>query len=92
MALCGVLPRFLRPGMTRLKGIATDQLVEIKVQEAMIDVIGGEMDTATTRLNQVNAKMKNTLKRAGGATSLLVKMCLVILILALCLYIYRMVA
>ncbi|KAJ1492309.1 hypothetical protein T484DRAFT_1931497 [Baffinella frigidus] len=79
-------------GMVRLKGIATDQQIEVKVQEAMIEVIDGEMDTATAKLNQVNVQMKETLKNAGGATALLVKMCLVILVLAIAAYLYRMLA
>jgi syntaxin of plants SYP7 len=79
-------------GLTRLKGIAVDQSNEIKLQGVMIDQIGENMDKATGHLNDVNLKLKETLQKAGGATNIIVKMILLILLLGVAAYLYKMFA
>jgi len=41
---------------------------------------------------QVNQRMKETLEKVGGATNIMVKVILLILILAICAYLYKAVA
>jgi t-SNARE complex subunit (syntaxin) len=79
-------------GMTRLKGIANDQSNEVKLQSVMIDQISDNMDKATDHLNDVNVKLKDTLQKAGGATNVIVKLILLILLCAIGAYIYKMFA
>jgi hypothetical protein len=79
-------------GLTRLKGIAVDQSNEIKLQGVMIDQISDNMDKATGHLNDVNLKLKETLQKAGGATNIIVKMILLILLLGVAAYLYKMFA
>mmetsp|Transcript_42080 Transcript_42080/g.98702 ORF Transcript_42080/g.98702 Transcript_42080/m.98702 type:complete len:285 (+) Transcript_42080:242-1096(+) len=79
-------------GVQRLKGIAVDQSNEVKLQGAMIDKISDNMDNATDHLNEVNQRMKETLERAGGATNIMVKVILLVLILSICAYLYKAVA
>jgi hypothetical protein len=50
------------------------------------------MDKATGHLNEVNTKLKETLQKAGGATSIIVKVILLILLLAVGAYLYKMFA
>lgn len=50
------------------------------------------MDKATGHLNEVNMKLKETLQKAGGATSIIVKIILLILLLAVGAYLYKMFA
>mmetsp|Transcript_46322 Transcript_46322/g.145332 ORF Transcript_46322/g.145332 Transcript_46322/m.145332 type:complete len:289 (-) Transcript_46322:143-1009(-) len=76
-------------GMVRLKGIAVDQSNEVKLQSVMIDQISDNMDKATEHLNDVNMKLKDTLARAGGATNILVKVILLILLLSIGAYMYK---
>mmetsp|Transcript_53903 Transcript_53903/g.79039 ORF Transcript_53903/g.79039 Transcript_53903/m.79039 type:complete len:288 (-) Transcript_53903:228-1091(-) len=77
-------------GMTRLKGIATDQGNEVKLQYVMIDQISDNMDKATDHLNDVNVKLKDTLAKAGGATNIIVKLILLVLVCAIGAYMYKM--
>eukprot|EP00292_Cryptomonas_paramecium_P011169 CAMPEP_0113728010 /NCGR_PEP_ID=MMETSP0038_2-20120614/41591_1 /TAXON_ID=2898 /ORGANISM="Cryptomonas paramecium" /LENGTH=313 /DNA_ID=CAMNT_0000659363 /DNA_START=31 /DNA_END=972 /DNA_ORIENTATION=- /assembly_acc=CAM_ASM_000170 len=79
-------------GLTRLKGIAQDQSNEIKLQSVMIDQISDNMDKATGHLNDVNHKLKETLDKAGGATNIIIKMILLILLLGVAAYLYKMFA
>jgi uncharacterized phage infection (PIP) family protein YhgE len=79
-------------GLTRLKGIAVDQSNEIKLQSVMIDQISDNMDKATGHLNDVNLKLKETLQKAGGATNIIVKIILLILLLGVAAYLYKMFA
>jgi len=79
-------------GMTRLKGIADDQSNEVKLQSVMIDQISDNMDKATDHLNDVNVKLKDTLQKAGGATNVIVKLILLVLLCAIGAYIYKMFA
>jgi hypothetical protein len=60
-------------GVQRLKGIAVDQSNEVKLQGVMIDQISDNMDKATDHLNDANTRLKETLEKAGGATSIIVK-------------------
>ncbi|KAJ1479276.1 hypothetical protein T484DRAFT_1814934, partial [Baffinella frigidus] len=60
-------------GVQRLKGIAAEQSNEVKLQSVMIDQISDNMDKATDHLNDANIRLKETLAKAGGATSILVK-------------------
>jgi len=79
-------------GMRRLKGIAVDQSQEVKLQNVMIDQISDNMDKATDHLNDVNVKLKDTLKQAGGATNIIVKLVLLILLCAIGAYVYKIFA
>ena len=79
-------------GLTRLKGIAVDQSNEVKLQSVMIEQISDNMDKATGHLNDVNLKLKETLQKAGGATNIIVKMILLILLLGVAAYLYKMFA
>lgn len=54
--------------------------------------IADNMDKATGHLNEVNAKLKETLNKAGGATSIIVKVILLLLLLAVGAYLYKMFA
>jgi hypothetical protein len=54
--------------------------------------ISDNMDKATGHLNEVNHKLKETLQKAGGATSIIVKVILLILLLAVGAYLYKMFA
>jgi syntaxin of plants SYP7 len=79
-------------GMRRLKGIAVDQSNEVKLQDVMIAQIADNMDKATDHLNDVNVKLKDTLQKAGGATNIIVKLILLILLCAIGAYVYNMMA
>mmetsp|Transcript_18273 Transcript_18273/g.28414 ORF Transcript_18273/g.28414 Transcript_18273/m.28414 type:complete len:234 (+) Transcript_18273:60-761(+) len=79
-------------GLVRLKGIAVDQQNELKLQEVMIEQIDENMDNATGQMQHVNHKMKDVLQQAGGATTILIKICLLILLVAVFSYLYRMLA
>jgi len=76
-------------GVQRLKGIATDQSNEVKLQSVMIDQISDNMDKATDHLNDANIRLKETLAKAGGATSILVKVVLLVLLLSIGAYLYK---
>ena len=54
--------------------------------------ISDNMDKATGHLNEVNTKLKETLQKAGGATSIIVKVILLVLLLAVGAYLYKMFA
>jgi len=72
-----------------LKNIAIEQSNEVKLQGVMIDQISDNMDKATDHLNDVNVKLKDTLARAGGATNIMVKLILLILLLSIAAYLYK---
>jgi len=75
-------------GMQRLKGIAADQSNEVKLQSVMIDQISDNMDKATDHLNETNMRLKDTLQKAGGATNIVVKLILLVLLFSIGAYIY----
>mmetsp|Transcript_55943 Transcript_55943/g.114325 ORF Transcript_55943/g.114325 Transcript_55943/m.114325 type:complete len:283 (+) Transcript_55943:252-1100(+) len=79
----------IEKGVKRLKNVAQEQNNEVKLQSAMIDKISDNMDHATDHLNEVNTRMKETLARAGGATNIMVKVILLILILSILAYLYK---
>lgn len=79
-------------GVQRLKGIAVDQSNEVKLQGVMIDQISDNMDKATDHLNDANTRLKETLEKAGGATSIIVKVILLVLLLSIGAYLYKALA
>lgn len=82
----------INKGVQRLKGIAVDQSNEVRLQGAMLDKLEDHLDDAQGHLNEVNQRMKETLEKVGGATNIMVKVILLILILAICAYLYKAVA
>lgn len=73
-----------------LAGIAIDQNAELQVQAAMIEELDSDMDRANETLRKTNHKMKDVLAQAGGTMAVLMRVCMIIILLALTAYLWRM--
>jgi hypothetical protein len=76
--------------LTALAGIAMDQNAELKVQAAMIEELDSDMDKANETLRKTNDKMKDVLAQAGGTMAVLMRVCMIIVLLALTAYLWKM--
>mmetsp|Transcript_58227 Transcript_58227/g.137267 ORF Transcript_58227/g.137267 Transcript_58227/m.137267 type:complete len:216 (+) Transcript_58227:123-770(+) len=78
-------------GVGRLKNIALDMNEEIKMQNVMVDEITTKVDEATAHLQDLNKKLKDALDGAGGATMIIIRLVLFILLVAAAVYAYTLV-
>mmetsp|Transcript_24824 Transcript_24824/g.56031 ORF Transcript_24824/g.56031 Transcript_24824/m.56031 type:complete len:277 (-) Transcript_24824:29-859(-) len=76
-------------GLQRLRSIATDIHNEVRVQAVMIDEIAVKADNAEDQLLNMNRKMHNVLRQAGGASRFFVNIVLSFVLLSLALFIFQ---
>ncbi|EKX35565.1 Qc-snare [Guillardia theta CCMP2712] len=76
-------------GLQRLRAIATDIHNEVRVQAVMIDEIAIKADNAENQLTNMNRKMHNVLKQAGGASRFFINIILSFILLSLALFIFQ---
>lgn len=56
----------------------------------MMEELDTDMDRASETLRRTNHKMKDVLAQAGGTMAVLTRVCMIILLLALSAYLWRM--
>ena len=74
-------------GVAELKSIALNMRDEVKVQSAMVDEITNKVDAASTHLNTLNKRMKQTLAQTRSADRFILDFILLIILLAIIGYI-----
>jgi chromosome segregation ATPase len=79
-------------GVSRLKNIAEDMNQEVKAQNIMVDELTDKVDHATGHLKDLNRKLKETLEEVGGAQRIIVNVILLIIVLAIAAFAYKMVS
>lgn len=79
-------------GVTELKHIATDMRDEVTMQSAMVDEITNKVDKASTHLNQLNKRMKETLASTRSADRFIMDFILLVILLGVVGYIISMVS
>mmetsp|Transcript_13347 Transcript_13347/g.35034 ORF Transcript_13347/g.35034 Transcript_13347/m.35034 type:complete len:282 (-) Transcript_13347:378-1223(-) len=78
-------------GVARLKGIAIDIKEETKLQNVMTDEITEKVDNATENLQQLNGKMKEILKKAGGASRIIVYIVLFVVLVGVGAFLFKLI-
>ena len=78
-------------GVAELKSIALNMRDEVKVQSAMVDEITNKVDSASTHLNTINKKMKQTLAQTRSADRFILDVILLVVLLAIIGYIISLV-
>jgi SYP7 family syntaxin len=78
-------------GVNELKSIALNMRDEVKVQSAMVDEITSKVDSASSHLNNMNRKMKQTLAKTRSADRFILDFILLVVLLAIVGYIISMV-
>mmetsp|Transcript_27796 Transcript_27796/g.65887 ORF Transcript_27796/g.65887 Transcript_27796/m.65887 type:complete len:116 (+) Transcript_27796:585-932(+) len=79
-------------GVKVLKNIAVDMKTEIELQNVMVDEIDAKVDKQVAHLQHLNAKVKDTIEKAGGVTRMIVNIILLIILVAVILYAARLVS
>ena len=78
-------------GVSELKSIALHMRDEVKVQSAMVDEITSKVDAASSHLNNLNRKMKQTLAQTRSADRFILDFILLVILLGIVGYIISMV-
>ena len=77
-------------GVSELKSLALNMRDEVKVQSAMVDEITTKVDAASTHLNSINKRMKQTLAQTRSADRFILDVILLVVLLAIVGYIVSM--
>jgi len=79
-------------GVSELKTIALTMRDEVKVQSAMVDEITNKVDAASSRLNSMNKKMRQTLAQTRSADRFILDFILCVILLGIIGYIVSLVS